>query len=244
MIFDVQKANMWKRVSAFLFDAIFICILAAGFGFLISLIFGFDAKEEEMQRIYARYESDYGITLDITEAEYAALPEEEKAAFNRAMTAMEEDETLAALYRSVVGNSYLTVSLSLFLAFFVLDFLVPLFLGNGQTPGKKIFGIALMRFDLIRVGKASLFVRAVLGKYAVETMIPVTVLLMLYFGETGVGGLVLLGLLLIAQLILFFTSGLNQPIHDKLAATVAVDYASQLIFDSPEKKEVYRLAHE
>ena len=38
MIFDLQKASMWKRISASLFDFILLVIAVAGFAFLLSAI--------------------------------------------------------------------------------------------------------------------------------------------------------------------------------------------------------------
>ena len=40
MIYDLQKASMWKRVSAWLFDTILLSIVAVGFAFLLSTILG------------------------------------------------------------------------------------------------------------------------------------------------------------------------------------------------------------
>ena len=57
MIFDLQKASMWKRISAFLFDIILLVIAVVGFAFLISCIVGFDKHNTALDDAYAKYET-------------------------------------------------------------------------------------------------------------------------------------------------------------------------------------------
>ena len=42
MIYDLQKASMWKRISAAMFDGILLGIAAVLFAWLLSLALGFD----------------------------------------------------------------------------------------------------------------------------------------------------------------------------------------------------------
>ena len=56
----------------------------------------------------------------------------------------------------------------------------------------------------------------------------------------GFLGVLLVGGLTLIQAILFFGSRNHTPIHDKLAQTVAVDMASQRIFESPEALLEYK----
>ena len=54
---------------------------------------------------------------------------------------------------------------------------------------------------------------------------------------TGSGGwiaITVIGILLIVQVVLMVKSGTNSLIHDKLADTVTVDMASQMIFATEE----------
>ena len=97
-----------------------------------------------------------------------------------------------------------------------------------------------MRLDGVKIGTPILFVRSILGKYTLETMVPVLFLLMLYFGMTGGIALLLIGALLVGQLILIFTTRARTPLHDVIASTVTVDMASQMIFDSQEAMLAYK----
>ena len=57
-----------------------------------------------------------------------------------------------------------------------------------------------------------------------------------FFGGAGVFGILMLGIVLIAQIIsLIATRKTRSALHDLLSDTVTVDLASQLIFDSEEE---------
>ena len=114
------------------------------------------------------------------------------------------------------------------------------FFKNGQTLCKKIFGLCLMRTDGVKVNNMQLFARTVLGKFAIETMIPAYILILLYMGAADMFSLLLLASILIAQLIILAVTRNNSLIHDLLAGTVVVDYASQKIFTSTEDLIAYQ----
>ncbi len=117
-----------------------------------------------------------------------------------------------------------------------LEFVVPLFLKNGQTLGKKIFGIAVMRTDGIRISPLILLIRTLLGKYTIETMTPILVVFLTVFAGLGYIGLVALAGLALLQILLMAFTKTNSAIHDVLARTVVVDLASQMIFDDEQHK--------
>ena len=109
-----------------------------------------------------------------------------------------------------------------------------------STLGKKIFGVALMRNDGVKIGHVTLFVRTVLGKYAVETMIPIMAVMMLFFGNLNIVVLGIVLILSVAQFVLFLATRKHSLIHDLLADTVAVDMASQMIFNSTDELVAYK----
>ena len=71
-------------------------------------------------------------------------------------------------------------------------------------------------------------------------MIPVFVLLSVVLRTASIVTLVLLLLLIIAQVALLIFTQARTPLHDMLAGTVTVDFASQMIFDSPEELLEYK----
>lgn len=240
MIFDLQKANIWKRTAAALLDAILACILAAGFAFLVSVICGYDSFNDRLDEYYASYEKEYGVTFDISREEYDALSEEESKKYNAAYDALVGDEQAMHTYNMVISLSLLITTTGIFLSLFALEFIIPLIFKNGQTVGKKIFGIGVMRTGGFKMNTVSLLIRTLLGKYTIETMIPVLIVIMIYFSIVGLIGTVILGLILILQIILLASTRTNSVIHDLLADTVVVDMSSQKIFDTEGDVVEYR----
>lgn len=236
---DLQKASVWKRFAAWLFDVILVSVLATGFGFLLSLLMGFDSNNAALETVYAKYETEYGVMFDITQEEYSAMTQEQQQNYDAAYDALIADPDTLYTYNLVINQILLIVTFSLLLSIFVMDFLIPLFLKNGQTVGKKIFGIGLMRTDGVRLTTLQLLVRSILGKYTVETMIPVYIVLMVLWGNMGFLGLVILAALLLTQVILLAVTRTNSLLHDIFACTVAVDFSSQKIFASSEELIAY-----
>ena len=245
MIYDLQKASMWKRISAFLCDIILFCIAAVGIAFLLSTVLGIDAQQNKMTELCAHYAEEYGLDAFLTKEELDGalaftLTEEQKATYNNATEALFADKDYLYAYGMVNQLILLVLTFSILISHLILEFAVPLLFKNGQTVGKKIFGVAVMRMDGVKISPIILLVRTVLGKYAVETMIPVFVLVSLLLGTASIVTLVLLLLLIVAQVALLIFTQANTPLHDMLAGTVTVDFASQMIFDSPEELLEYK----
>ena len=253
MIYDLQKASMWKRISAFLCDIILFAILAVGIAFVLSTVLGVDAQEQKMTSICSQYAEEYqlgefmtkeelegSLSIALSEERYNTLTEEQKATFHKAVDALYTDKDYLYAYGMVNQLILLVLTFSILIAQLLLEFVVPLLLKNGQTVGKKVFGVAVMRIDGVKVSPVILLIRAILGKYAVETMIPVFVLVSLMLGTANIVTIVLLLLLVLAQIILLIFTQARTPLHDMLAGTVTVDLASQLIFDTPEELLEYK----
>ena len=236
---DLQKASILKRFAAWMIDAILVGVLAVGIGFVLSLALGYDGYNDAVTDGYAKYEAQYGVVFDITQDEYLAMDEETRQNYDAAYDALIADEEVLYAYNMVVSLIMLIVSLSLFVSILLLEFVVPLCFKNGQTIGKKVFALAVIRTDGIRLSTLQLFVRSVLGKFTVETMISVCILMMLFWGTMGAVGLFVLVALLITQAILVIATKTDSLLHDVFACTVVVDYPSQRIFNSTEELIAY-----
>ncbi|MBR6525068.1 MAG: RDD family protein [Clostridia bacterium] len=240
MIYDLQRASMWKRISAFLFDGILLGIVAVLMALGLSLMVGYDTYSDTVDEAYVRYGEEYGVEFDVSLAEYESMSEAEFEKLQSAYDALSQDGEAVYAYNMLIRLTVMIVSIAILLAFIVMEFVIPLLFGNGQTLGKKIFGICLMGMNGVRISAAQLFIRTVLGKFAVETMAPVLIIMMIYFGSIGiVGPIVLLGLFIV-EMVVLFTSRHRAFIHDLPAATVAVDMASQMIFESREALIAYK----
>ena len=225
---------MLKRISAYTFDMILLVCLAMVVAMALSGIFGYDEYNARMDAAYDQYGQMYGINVSMTFEEYEKLTPEQLDLYMQALEAINADQEVMHTYSMVVNLTLIIASFSILAGYLVLEFIVPLWLGNGQTLGKKIFGIALMRQDGVKITPLMLFARTILGKYTLETMIPVLIVIMLLFQMIGLIGTLIIGLILLLQVILLIATRTNSALHDLLACTVAVDMASQMMFDSPE----------
>lgn len=232
---ELQKSSMWKRISAWLLDIILLGILAVGAGFLFSLLMNYNGHNAALEADYARYEERYGVVFDISAEEYTAMTEQQRQEYDAAYQALVADPEVVYRYNLVLNLTLSITTLGILVAYLVLEFAVPLLFGNGQTLGKKIFGIGLVRIDGVQMSTMQLFVRTLLGKFTVGTMIPVYLCIMLFFNIVGLGGTLLLAALGIAQVVLMGVTRNHSAIHDLLAGTVAVDIASQQIFRTKEE---------
>ena len=125
-----------------------------------------------------------------------------------------------------------------------MEFVVPLLFKNGQTLGKKIFGLAVVRSNSVKATGPAMFIRAIIGKCTMETMVPICILIMIVSGKLGSIGLIVLALIAILQAAMMISTRTNSCIHDLISDTVVVDYASQRIFESNEELlEAKKKAH-
>lgn len=234
-VYGIEKASLLKRFSAYLLDAILTIIVATGVLFVASHIVGYNEKSQIMDELYEEYEEKYGISFELTQEEYDKLTEEEKQNYEEAYEAFSQDEEVIYAYNLVFNLSLALITVGLLVGIAVVEFVIPLCLKNGQTVGKKIFGLCLVKSDSVKINNMMLFIRAFLGKFTIETMIPVYILLLIIFGNAGMIGTAVLFLVLIIQIILSFATTNKTLIHDLMAGTVVVDMSSQMIFESEEK---------
>ena len=240
MATDLQKASIWKRTAAWMFDGILLGILAVAFGVLISWVLGYDAHSKTLEQAYDKYENQYGVVFEISLETYEGMTPEQRDRYDAAYAALIADEEAMYAYNMMINQTLVILTVAILLATVVIEWLVPLYLGHGRTLGKKIFGLALIRNDGVQMNNMQLFTRAILGKYTVETMVPVLIILMIYWGTMGVAGTLILGALTIGQAACLIFTRSNSAIHDLMAGTVVVDFASQTIFRTTEDLIAYK----
>ena len=254
MIYDLQKANSLKRFMAFLLDLIILIIFVTGFMWIVSSITNYDSYSDAMSNEIAKIEESFGISdivkqYDVDLDKFSTMSEEEKnklpqdvvIALEDCIKSINSNPKISEAYIMMMNLTLLMVSVSFLLSFVILELIVPAIFKNGQTIGKKIFSLAVMRIDGVKVTPLIMFVRSILGKYTVETMIPLIIILMAFYGVANIVMLMVIPLILLFELILIIATKTNSMIHDILSSTVLVDLQSQMIFDSVEAKNEYRL---
>lgn len=240
MIYDLQKASFLKRIAAAVLDLILLCVLAVGVASAMSGVLGYDDHYQTLNQCYEVYGQQFGVDLNMTEAEFSQLPEEVQQRYLDAIEAMNQDEQALTAYNMLIYLSLAVATVAVLAGYLVLEFAVPILFGNGQTVGKKVFAIAVMKTNGVKINSVSLFVRTVLGKFTIETMVPLLLIMMMFWGAIGiVAPLVIFGILVV-EIALMISSKTGATIHDTLAQTVTVDIHSQLIFGSESELMDYK----
>jgi uncharacterized RDD family membrane protein YckC len=208
--------------------------VVVGSAVLLSLALNYEGNFREFLAVCDPYAKANGVDL-------TKLTEAEPVNYSAFVEALSSDATAVKMYTLLLNYSFIILSFSILIGYLLMEFLIPLLFKNGQTLGKKIFGIAVMREDGVRISSTLLFVRTVLGKYTLETMIPVLIFLMiLFYAMNPIIGLGVVAAILIAQAVLLIATKTRSLLHDKLSHTVTVDFSSQLIFDTPEELLAYK----
>ncbi len=239
MTLSLQKAGLWKRISAFLFDIILTVTLAVGLSVVASAIFGYNGQAAKLEARYTYFETEYGVQFDLSEEEQEKLTEEQKLRLEEASEAFMKDAEVLQIYNTLFYMTLAIISVSAFVAILIWQFFIPLIFGYGQTLGKKIFGIAVIRTNFTKAANPVLFIRAMIGMFAIETMFPLLMFIMMAFGLLGTVGLITLLLFVGLEVFVMIKTNTNSTIHDLLCDTVVIDFASQMIFDTDEDRERY-----
>ncbi len=239
MIYDIQKASLLKRFSAFLLDFILAVIVTVGVAYLVSVITDYDKYYNEVQDTIEVVSKEYSVDLSLSQTE--AEEKYSQADYSRYIDAYNEVmKRCGDSYVMMWSLSIMMISVGLFVAFLLLEFIVPLIFKNGQTVGKKIFKIGVVQLNCVRLAPQSLFVLSILGKFAVETMLPVLGLFLIMFNIAPFLGLVLILGVLVAQLTLLIVNKNRCLIHDLLASAVPVDLSTQMVFESERALVEYK----
>lgn len=265
-VYGIEKASILKRISAFILDGILTLILATGLIFAISGILNYDSYYEKMDAHYAEFEEKNGFSYTMFSKTEEELNEKElkikeifsldddeltdedkafKAEYEKAIEEFSNDSDVLYTYNMLINLTLLMTTIGVLIAIMVIEFIIPLFLKEGQTIGKKCFGICLIKNNCVKINNIMLFIRALLGKFTIETMIPLYIIILIIFGGAGITGTLVLFLILVIQLILIIATKNNSLIHDLMAGTVVVDKTSQMMFATEEelikfKQEFYK----
>lgn len=235
MTANLQKASISKRIAAALLDFILLTVLVAGAATLIANIVGYGDQIEIVEARQKYFEEEYGISFLTTEEEYKTkFTEEQRKQYDDAFEALVNDEQFVLAYNMQVNLSMIIITFGILFGTLIVEFLIPLFLKNGQTLGKKVFSLGLVRTDGVQITKLQLFIRSLLGKFTIESMIPVYIFLMIFFNTANSISLAILIALLLSQAICLIMSRTNSAIHDLLAGTVVIDLSTQMVFRSKE----------
>lgn len=236
MYYDIQKAPVTKRIGAFLLDFMLMVILIVFATSLITPAMNVDVYTNKIKDVVDNievYEEKYQQKLNVNEEEFNAMTEEEKIAYNEAWAKLDEETELTKNNNKVISLIIASITCGALIAVILTEILVPALMKHGRTLGKRVFGLALMRKDCVKIHPAQMVARALIGKFTICLMLPIYALL--FFGLSSMIGKVILVAVIGVQLIVMGLTKNNAALHDLIAATVVVDYDSQMIYDSEEE---------
>lgn len=241
MRFEIQRADFWKRISAFLFDIMMIGVIVIIVMTGLSAIFKYDDHVATVETLEKEYAEKYNIIQDISQEQWDALTEEEKARYYECDEARMSDPRLVKAYGMLSSLKFALPSVSILIAYIILELVVPIFFKNGQTLGKKAFGLGVIHTNGVRIHGQAHFIRSIIGKCLIETLVPFYFLAMIMGGSLGpLLGLIMLALLLILQIIAVASTKTRSAIHDLIADAVVVDLASQMTFENADELMAYK----
>lgn len=236
IMYTLQKPSFWKRIASFILDAIIVSILVTGFSFIATVVLDYDSLIEKRDEYYEIYEKEFGIEFDISSSDASKLTDEEKQIYQEAYDKFNSNPDALKVYNQIIKLSLIIPLVAFFLSYLIADFIIPLILKNGQTIGKKVFGVCIVKKNGVKVEPVALFVRTVIGKFAIETVIPLSQVILFIFSNAQILNLILVGVLVFVELgMLIFTKD-NSLLHDALAYTSSADMSTQIIFNSEDER--------
>ena len=239
MSFSLQKASFWKRISAYLFDSVVLGVLILGLFIASVSIAKVDNYLDKLNAFRTQYATELNIDLNISQEEFQQMTEDEKKEYNEKYSLvnkkMAENKAVQELNVQIITRVLVSVTVSVLVADLVYYFIIPLCFKHGRTLGKKMFGLAVIRTNGVKTSTPVLFIRSMIGVYAIETMFPIMLVIMRLLGLLGSLGFIVIGLLGILQIVVMIMSKTNSCIHDLLTDTVVVEFSSQKIYETEEQ---------
>ena len=237
---QIQRASFAKRIAAALLDVILLSILAVGIAFILNKVTDYDGYKKKYDQYKIAIAARYDINPNITRAEYEKLTPEELERYNEANKELQSNAEVKKVFNTMTSLLFIIVVVSVLIAVLIIEFMIPMFLKDGMTLGKKIFSICLMKTNCVKISTFQLFVRTVFGKYVVEIMIPILIIMMMFSGMMGIVGAIVAGAIVITNIVLIFATKNKTLLHDIVAVTVVVDRQSQLMFSSEKEMIEYK----
>lgn len=246
-VYDINKASPIKRFGAFLMDMIILVVLITGFLYLTSAIVKYDEHYEKLEEKYVEHgvfipneESAIGyVACEIVIDEAGNYDENDSCLL--AQKSFNEDED-AVKYNLECNNlMLLMLSISSLLAVLLSEFVVPILIPNNKTIGYWSMHIGLISKECVKPKKVQLFARAVIGRWALET-VPIILVgaFVLSNGYLTIPCLIIVFGLAILEVICAVFSKNHIWLHDLVANTVPVDADSQYFAPTLEDLEEKR----
>lgn len=229
---EPKVAAAHKRFAAFFIDLVVFILLLTGVTWIVGDIAGYNRNAELLEEKYV----EHGIYIvDEKTNEYIFCDTTQKVCQDGWVT-FNKDEEACKYYDKSVELTTLILTISVFVTYAALEFVVPLLFKNGQTIGMFILKIGLVSNDGVRVNHKQMFVRFIIGKYIVATMIPIYGLIFLFFNlYGGLLGLIAFASILGIDLLMTLASPKKAGIANSISSCYACDLDTSMIYDTIEE---------
>ena len=112
-MYDFQKADMWKRISAWLFDFIIIGIVVIGLACFLAFVLRTDSHLAEYDAAFEEYKAEFNRDTSMNAEEYEALSQDAKIKFQEIRSRMYYyHDMLVSLFLLIASLSLSLVALA------------------------------------------------------------------------------------------------------------------------------------
>ena len=230
-IYTPTNAKLIKRLAAYMIDIITIIILFTGVLFVLSEIFNYMELSNQLEQLYI----ELGVKVADSEGKYDFCDVKNDTC-KQALKVLYEHEKFYPIFNSVQNFLIYAPIGSIFVSLLVFELIMPLIFKNGQTIGMKLFNIALLSKNHIRVKPIQIFVRFLFGKFIINGIIPVIGVMYIFVSEgAGMTGAMLLLLFIIANVACYGIGQNKTLIPDALSGCFPIDLQEQIFFDTEDE---------
>lgn len=224
----MTHASLKKRMAVAALDLVLALLLTALLACAFGALFGYARTVAQIDRVTTDFEIANRINLSITEEVYQSLPEAERTRYDLMIDALRHDPAMIDAYTDLVGATVGIAALSFLVAYLALEILIPLCNKHRATVGGLLLGMTLAQADLSPVRTSTLLGRVLIGKYLMETLLPVIVLIITALEVIpGLAGILILLVFAAVQIWAVAATAQHVPVHGLISGTVTANAAKQ-----------------
>ena len=186
-------------------------------------------KDKLAIRRTQRYDPDRGKVVDLTDTDFLVAYQN---VYIKAYQVLVTQDFYLSASNTLYFYYQLGITISIFLGGIITYVVIPYFIKNGQTVGKKIFKLGLATYDGYQMNNYQLLLRFV-------PALVVDLSLLLPFWSTVFSALIIPIVTLLVSFALMMASPKRAALHDFAARTIVIDYESSTIFKNELEEEAY-----
>lgn len=227
-IFSPVIASMKNRGAAYFVDLILFVIIFTGVLYLASFLVGYQDNLNLLEEQYIKYGVYVGNNsgYELCDTTLETCQESLKNFY--------ADDAAIDIYLKTTESMFLMFVVSAAISSLIYEFLIPIFMGNGETIGMKIMKICYVNEENYRVSHIQIFTRFLFGKFLVNLLIPIMGLFYFYISNGSLLALAVVIAIPLINLIMTFKTKNRSGIANTIGKMVVVSKEETFIFESKE----------